>query len=218
MIEYIIAENPDDRILQKAADIMNKGALVCLPTDTNWIIAASTDSKKGVDALYLFRGADKNKHFSIICNSISEASRYGLIYDGAFKSIKKAIPGPYTFILSPTKDLPQGIKGYRKDKEIGIRVPDSTLCRRLVEVNGKPIVATAVTIDKLKEISPSSFIEGIDDLYSYQIEEIMGHILGMIIDPGEFEFCGRTSIISYATEDGLPEVIREGAGDTSYFV
>ncbi len=217
MIEYIIPENPDDRIINRAIDMMNSGGIICFPTDTNWVFAASTDSKKAIDALYSIKGVEKDKHFSMICNNISEASQYGIIYDGAFKLIRKVLPGPYTLIFEPTKELPRAIRGYRKEKEIGIRIPASILCQRLVQANGKPIITSSVTHDMLAENSNGLFLDQDSMIYSYQIEETYGHRLQMIIDPGDFEFHGDSSVINFATDDGIPAVIRAGAGDVSLF-
>lgn len=218
MIEYIIPESPDDRILNRASELMSDGGIICFPTDTNWVFATSTDSKKGVDALYSIKGAEKGKHFSMICNNISEASQYGMIYDGAFKMIRKVLPGPYTLIFEPTKELPRAIRGYRKEKEIGIRIPKSILCQKLVEANGKPIITTSITHEMLENTDAGVFLDQDSMIYSYQIEEAYGHRLKMIIDPGDFEFHGSSSVVCFATDDGTPEVIRAGAGDISIFI
>lgn len=218
MIEYIIPENPDDRILNRAVSLMNDGGIICFPTDTNWVFAASTDSKKGIDALYTIKGAEKGKHFSMMCNNISEASQYGMIYDSAFKKIRKVLPGPYTLIFEPTKELPRTIRGYRKEKEIGIRIPASILCKKLLEAAGKPIITSSITHEMLENTDAGMFLEQDSMIYSYQLEEAYGHRLKMIIDPGDFEFNGNSSVINFATEDGTPEVIRAGAGDVTLFL
>ena len=218
MIEYVIPENPDDRILNRASLLMEEGGIVCFPTDTNWVFAASTDSKKGIDALYVIKGAEKGKHFSMMCSNISEASQYGIIYDSAFKKIRKVLPGPFTLIFEPTKELPRAIRGYRKEKEIGIRIPASNLCKRLLEATGKPIITTSITHEMLEKTDAGIYLDQDSMIYSYQLEEAYGHRLKMIIDPGDFEFHGSSSVISFATDDGSPEVVRAGAGDVSVFL
>lgn len=217
MIEYIIAENPDDRILKRASENIRAGGLICFPSDTNWVVAASACSKKGIDALYDFKGAEKGKHFSMMCNSISDASRYGTIFDHAFRLIKKVLPGPYTFIFSPTKEIPRAVRGYRKEHEIGIRIPDNTLCQRLVSMHGEPLVTSSLTHQMLKATHVGNTVDDSVPIYSYLIEEAYGHLFSMIIDPGEFEFFGESSVVSFANDAGMPEVIREGAGDVSFF-
>lgn len=218
MIEYIIPENPDDRILRRASEAMRSGGLVCFPSDTNWVVAASTCSKKGIDSLYDFKGAEKGKHFSMMCNSISDASQYGVIYDQAFRLIKRCLPGPYTFIFAPTKDIPRAIRGYRKEHEIGIRIPDNLFCQRLVSTHGEPLVTTSLTMPMLKASHIGVTVDDSLPIYSYQLEEAFGHLFSMIIDPGEFEFLGESSVVTFATDDGVPVVLRNGAGDTSLFI
>ena len=217
MIVYIIPENPDDRILKRASEAMRAGGLVCFPSDTHWVVAASTCSKKGIDALYEFKGAEKGKHFSMMCNSISEASQYGVIYDHAFKLVKRCLPGPYTFIFSPTKEIPRAIRGYRKENEIGIRIPKNVFCQRFVQMHGVPLVTSSLTMQMLKQTHIGITVDEGQPIYSYQLEEAYGHLFALIIDPGEFEFLGESSVVSFATDDGIPIVLRQGAGDISFF-
>lgn len=209
MIQYLIAENPDDRIMMKAACLLDDGGVICMPTDTNWVFAASPFSKTGVDRLYRIKCVDRHKHFSIICNSISQASRYAVISDFAFKKINRRVPGGYTFIFSPTHEIPKVIKGYRKEKQIGIRIPDSIICKRLVKFHEKPLITTSVTTNMLD-------LNEFDEIYSYLIEDMFGHQLDMILDPGEFYLNGPSSIIDFSESD-IPVIERVGAGDISCF-
>ncbi len=210
MIEYIVAENPDDRVLLSAVKCLNEGKLIAFPTDTNWVFAGSPLKQVAVDKLYKIKGSGKEKHFSLLCDSISSASQFADINDFAFKTIKRKLPGAYTFIFPPAYGIPKAIKNYRKEKQIGIRIPKSLLCQKLIEFNECPIIASS--------IHPES-VESFDGtIYSYQIEQFFEHQLGMIIDPGEVEFAGESSVIDMSTEDGIPIVIRHGAGDVSSFL
>lgn len=211
MIEYIIAQNPDDRIIKKSIQALHDGQLIAFPTDTNWVLAADVASKQGVDQLYRIKGGDKGKHFSLLCDSVSMASNYCMISDFAFRKIKRIIPGPYTFVFPPSKTLPSAIKFYHKDQEIGIRVPNSKLCNRLVNTYGGAIVITSIGTDLVHGENDAG------EIYSYQIEDRLGHELAFILDPGEMELLGPSSVVDFSADDGSYRILREGSGDLSTF-
>lgn len=206
MIEYVIAENPDDRVLKKASDILKGGGIVCIPTDTNWIMTCDPYNKDGVDKLYRLKHEDKKKHFSLLCDNFSKASEVAMIDNGAFKFLKRLIPGHYTFIFEAKKNIAKIIKASKTDKQIGIRFVPSTLIQRLVETHGDVIMST--------NILPSMLSASEDGpIFSYMIEDKM-HEIDLIIDPGEFEFVGPSTVIDFSQGTG-PMLVREGAGDSS---
>jgi tRNA threonylcarbamoyl adenosine modification protein (Sua5/YciO/YrdC/YwlC family) len=208
MIEYVIAHNPDDRVLKKASDILNSGGLVCLPTDTNWQVLANPYKKESVEKLYLLKKENQSKHFSLLCSSISMASDLAHINDRAFKLLNKITPGHYTFIFEATKKIAKIIKATKTDKEIGIRFVPSVLVEKLIEVHGEAVISTNLS---------SHMVDTMDDgvIYSYMIEEKFSHLFQMIIDPGEIEFAGISSILNLMDEENFI-VLREGAGDISF--
>ncbi len=207
MIEYVIANNPDDRILQKAADQLSTGNLVILPTDTNWIVVADPFSKKGVENLYSFKGEDRSHHFSLLCDTIKRASESAFIDDNAYKILRNKIPGPFTFIFESRKVMIKALKATKADHQIGVRFSPSQLVMKLIEFYERPLVSTNIPKEKI-EVS-----EG-EDLYGFQIEEALGH-MALILDPGELEFLGQSTIIDFSS--GVMELVREGAGDPSLF-
>lgn len=215
MIEYIIPENPDDRVLRRASYLLNNNDVICFPTDTNWVLAAAIDSKKGIDLLYKLKGEDQGKHFSIMCSSISQASKYSLISDFAFRKINRKIPGPYTFIFNPSKDLPKAIKSYRKEKQIGIRIPSAIFCKKLLEFHGDALVTTSITSMTLEKKGYSNTYGPYEqEIYSYQIEDAFSAEIKMILDPGDFHFIGPSTVVDFSNGDD-PSVLRKGAGDVS---
>lgn len=190
--------------------------IIAFPTDTNWVLATNLLSKKAVDSLYRLKGVDKKKHLSVLCNNISQASRYASISDSCFRRIRSRVPGPYTFIFTPTHEIPRTIKDYRKDNQIGIRIPNSLLCSRLIERYGQAILTTSITPEMLSlEENEDEFAP--HEIFSYQIEEAFSQI-EVILDPGEFNSLGGSSVIDFASDGDHPIVIREGAGDVSSFV
>lgn len=208
MIEYVIANNPDDRILDKASKILKSGGIVCIPTDTNWIMTCDPFSKAGVDKLYRLKKEDKKKHFSLLCDNISKASEVAMIDNHSFKLIKKVSPGHYTFIFEAKHNIAKALKATKTDKQIGIRFVPTILVQKLIEFHGNVLLSTNLTAEILQ-------IDENDEIYSFIIEEKM-HEIDLIIDPGEFEFVGQSTIIDFSQENG-PVIIREGAGDLSIF-
>lgn len=209
MIEYIIAHSPDDRVLTRASEILKNGGLVCLPTDTNWTLLASVSKKEAMDKLYKIKKENKQKHFSILCADISQASDVALIDNQAFRILKKCIPGHYTFIFEATKKISKLIQASKTDKEIGIRFIPSILVEKLLETHQEPLLSTNIPLS----IFSDEEIE--NGIFSYMLEDKIANICEMIIDPGEFEFVPPSTIVDFM--DDVPNIIREGSGDTSYF-
>lgn len=203
MIEYVIASNPDDRVLKKASLVLKDGGLICLPTDTNWVVIADPFSKKGVEALYRFKNAQKLKHFSLLCDSISRASEVAIIEDTIFRVLKRIVPGHFTFIFEATKKITKAVQANKTDHQVGIRFVPSHLVDRLIEVHGDVVLSSNIDVEEFK-------VEHSSDIFSYQIEELYGHHLKMIIDPDEHNFAGQSTIIDFTT--GEPEIVRQGVG------
>ena len=179
MIEYIIAHSPDDRVLDKACSILKSGGIVCLPTDTNWILIASPFHKDGIEKLYKIKKENGAKHFSLFCSDISMANDVALIDNQAFKLLKKTIPGHYTFIFEATKKIAKVIKATKTDKEIGIRFVPSLLVNKIIEKLEDTVISTNIPLSVLG-LNPE------DEVFSYMIEDCeLSHIIDLIIDPGE---------------------------------
>ncbi len=205
MIEYVIAENPDDRVLQKVSQALNNGELVCLPTDTSWVVIASPFNKKGIERIYKYKNAPKLKAFSLLCDSISMASDVANIDDGVFRYIKRIIPGHYTFIFNANKKITKAVAANKTDHEVGIRFVPSTLITRLLDIHGEPVLSSNVDLNKF---TPA--LSSYDELYSYMIEESLAGVVSLIVDPGEHEFVGSSTIVDFT--NGEADVIRQGAG------
>jgi tRNA threonylcarbamoyl adenosine modification protein (Sua5/YciO/YrdC/YwlC family) len=205
MIEYVVEHNPDDRTLKKASQILRNGGLICFPTETNWVVVADPFNKEGIDKLYRFRHVDNTKHFTVLCDTFQKAQEVSFIDDGAFRLLKKMIPGSYTFIFEAQKKITKHLKASKTDKEVGIRFPPKALCLKFLEVHGEVVISSHLTHEMMEMEDDGN------PLYSALIEDYYGNKIDMIIDPGEYEFIGNnTTIIDFTS--GAPEVIREGAG------
>ena len=204
MIEYVVEHNPDDRTLKKASQILRNGGLICFPTETNWVVVADPFNKEGIDKLYRFRHVDNTKHFTVLCDSFQKAQEVSFIDDGAFRLLKKMIPGSYTFIFEAQKKITKHLKASKTDKEVGIRFPPKALCLKFLAVHGEVVISSHLTHEMMEMEDDGN------PLYSALIEDYYGNKIDMIIDPGEYEFIGNnTTIIDFTS--GAPEVIREGA-------
>jgi tRNA threonylcarbamoyl adenosine modification protein (Sua5/YciO/YrdC/YwlC family) len=208
MIEYVVEHNPDDRILARASQILRNGGLVCFPTETNWVVVADPYNKKGVDKLYQLRHVENTKHFTILCSSFQKAMEIAFIDNSAFSLLKKVVPGPYTFIFEAQKKVTKLLKASRYDHQVGIKFPPKQLCLTFLDHHDEIVISTHITAEMLK-LEENAYI------YSALIDDQFGNLIDLIIDPGEYEFVGQTTIVDFTS--GVPEVIREGAGNPELF-
>ncbi|CAG2535213.1 Sua5/YciO/YrdC/YwlC family [Maribacter dokdonensis] len=201
MAEFIriYEENPNPKEIKKVVDVLRKGGLVIYPTDTVYGLGCDITNTKALEKIARIKGIKLAKaNWSFICTDLSNLSDYVRQIDTAtFKILKRALPGPYTFILPGNNNLP---KEFKKKKTVGIRVPDNCIVKALVEELGNPIVSTSIRDD--------------DDVLEYTtdpelIYEKWDNLVDVVIDGGYGGNVGST-IIDVST--GYPEVIREGKG------
>ncbi|VBB43996.1 conserved hypothetical protein [uncultured Desulfatiglans sp.] len=188
-------ENPQQRLIHRVAEILEGGGVIAYPTDTFYGIGCDLYNKKGIQLIYRLKNRPLKKPFSFVCDGLTEISRYAVVSNYAYKTMKRLLPGPYTFILEGTRLVPKIM--LTKRKTVGIRVPDNHICQALVHALGKPIISTSA---------------GFDDPLS--IQEAFGHQLDAIIDGGLVSQ-SPSSVVSLI--DDIPEVIRVGKGDVSLF-
>ncbi|WP_438965388.1 L-threonylcarbamoyladenylate synthase [Flavobacterium sp.] len=201
MSEFIkIYENkPSEAAIKKVVDVLKNGGLIIYPTDTVYGLGCDITNSKALEKIAKIKGIKLEKaNFSFICNDLSHISDYVKQIDTAtFKILKRALPGPYTFILPGNNDLP---KEFRKKKTVGIRVPDNNIALKIVEMLGNPIVSTSIYDE--------------DDVIEYSTDpelifEKWQHKVDLVIDGGYGDNVASTIIDLSVYE---PEVIREGKG------
>lgn len=192
-------ENPQARLLQKAAEVLKAGGLVIYPSDTVYAIGCDISNQKAMARLAAIKGIKPEKAvFSIICTDLSNISKYTKNIDSAaFRVLKGHTPGPFTFILNANRELPSFYKGH---KTVGIRVPDHPIPRMLTEMLGHPLSSTSIKDE--------------DDLLEYptdpdRIAEQYDHLADLIIDAGPG---GNVPSTVVDLTGGAPEIIREGKG------
>jgi tRNA threonylcarbamoyl adenosine modification protein (Sua5/YciO/YrdC/YwlC family) len=195
----IYNENPNPKEIQKAVKVLKNGGLIIYPTDTVYGLGCDITNNKALEKIALIKGIKLEKaNFSFVCNDLSHLSDYVKQLDSpTFKLLKKALPGPYTFILPGSNNLP---KAFKKRKTVGIRIPDNNIARTLVEALGNPIVSSSIRDD--------------DDILEYTtdpelIYEKWNNLVDLVIDGGYGDNLASTII---DLTDNIPEVIREGKG------
>jgi tRNA threonylcarbamoyl adenosine modification protein (Sua5/YciO/YrdC/YwlC family) len=195
MIISINAENPQQRLINRVCEVLDKGGLIAYPTDTFYGIGCDLFNKKAIQRIYRLKNRPLSKPFSFICDSLKEISRYAQVSNYAYKTMKRFLPGPYTFVLEGTKMVPKIMLTRRKT--VGIRVPNNRICLGIVGTLGRPIISTSA---------------GLDD--PYEIEETFSPNLDIVIDGGAL-YPSPSSVISLIGD--VPEIIRAGKGDVRSF-
>lgn len=201
MIVRLYEENPNSKLVQKVCDILRKGGVIIYPTDTVYGIGCDIYHHKAVEKIATIKGVKANQsNFSFIVSDLSHLSDYAKwVNNDVFKLMKKLLPGPYTFILHASSNVPKILKN--KKKTVGIRIPDNNIILEIVRELGHPILTTSLH-DKDKIIDYTTDPESIHDYFSDKVD--------LVINGG---FGGNTpSTIIDCTADE-PVVIREGAGE-----
>ncbi len=187
--------NPQPRLIKQVVSILDQGGIIAYPTDTFYGIGCDLYNKKGIQMIYRLKDRPLTKPFSIVIYSLREINRYAVVSNYAYKTMRRLLPGPYTFILKGSRLVPKIM--LTKRKTVGIRIPDNKICLELSKMLGRPIISTSA---------------GHEDPQS--IKDAYGHCLDIIVDGG-FLDQSPSSVISLINNE--PEVIREGKGDTSIF-
>lgn len=202
MLISVDAIHPEPRRIAQIATVLRNGGIIAYPTDTTYGIGCSIFHKKSIERIYQLKNRERKKPFSFICSSLSEVSRYGRVDTTVFKLLKRHLPGPYTFVLEATREVPDLL--LTRQKTVGIRIPNNKICLTLVEALGNPLITTSANLSGEEPVSDP-----------YEIEDVFGHQLEYVIDGGLLttEVSSVVSLIG-----GVPEVLREGAGDVSWCV
>lgn len=191
--------NPQKRLISKVVDILKKGGVIAYPTDTYYGIGCDIMNKKAIEKIYLLKQRDKNRPFSFICSGLKNISDYAKVSNYAYKTMKRLLPGPYTFVLEGSKLVPKIMLTNRKTA--GIRVPNNKICLALVEELGNPVITTSATMPDGTVFDNPSLI---NEYYNTRIS--------VVIDGGPV--VGQPSSVVSLIDD-IPEVIRQGIGDVS---
>lgn len=193
--------NPQARLLKQAAQLLNDGGLVAVPTDSSYAVVARLDDKTAADALRRLRGLDDRHHLTLLCRDLAEIGHFARVDNRQYRFLKMATPGPWTFILEASREVPRRVS-HPSRKTIGIRVPAHKVTLDLLEAAGAPLMST--TLIPQGEDEPMNDAQAIFDRYANE--------LAAVIDGGACPF-EPTTVIDLT--GSAPEIIRRGQGDLS---
>lgn len=195
--------NPQPRLITQVVETLQRGGVICYPTDTMYGIGCDIFNQKAVKRIYQIKRRPKDKPFSFMCASLTNISNYGHVGNTAYRMMRKNLPGPYTFVLSGTKLVPKIM--LTKQKTVGIRVPAHQICLAILEALGNPILNTSATLEDDEQ----------PVCHSLDVDRLFGKQVDLILEGGEI-IPQPSTVISLLTEQ--PEILREGKGNISAFL
>lgn len=196
-------QNPQARLIQQAVGILRRGGVIAYPTDSAYALGCQLGDKNALERIRRIRRLDANHNFTLVCRDLSELGTYARVDNTAYRLIRNHTPGPYTFVLKATDEVPRRLL-HPKRRTIGLRVPENPIALALLESLGEPLMS--VTLLLPDEDEPMTDAE--------LIRERLEHDLDLVIDGGACA-AGLTSVIDFA--DDVPTVIRVGRGDVAAF-
>lgn len=196
-------DNPQVRLIRSAADIVRGGGVVVYPTDSAYALGCHIGDKNALDRIRRIRKLDDRHNFTLVCRDLSEIATYARVDNRAYRLLRHCTPGPYTFILKATSEVPRRLM-HPKRKTVGLRVPDNRIAAGLLEDLGEPLMSVTL-------IMPGEEYPMIDP---YDIRDTLQHDVDLVIDGG---YCGMepTTVVDLADE--IPMVLRVGKGDIAPF-
>lgn len=197
-------ENPQARLIRQAVDIVKNGGVVVYPTDSAYALGCHIGDKSALDRIRRIRKLDDRHNFTLVCSDLSEIATYAKVSNSVYRLLRHTTPGPYTFILPATSEVPRRLM-HPKRKTVGLRVPDNAIAAAMLADLGEPLMSVTL-------IMPGDDLPLIDP---YDIRQMLEHEVDLVIDGG---YCGMepTTVVDLADE--TPQVVRVGKGDTAPFV
>lgn len=196
-------DNPQPRLLGQIADALRDDQLIAYPTDSGYALGCQLGNRDGRDRILRIRGLDDRHHFTLMCRDFAQLGQFVQINNSAFRAIKGATPGPYTFILPATAEVPRRLM-HPKKRTVGVRIPDHVFVQSLLEELGEPLLTSTLILPD--ETEPRSL--------GWEIKEELDHQVDVVVEAGE-TLAEPTTVIDWS--EGYPEVVRIGRGDPSRF-
>lgn len=198
-------ETPQERNIKKAVEMIRAGGCAVLPTDSGYALACTLENKDARERILSIRNIDRYHNFTLLCADLSELSLYARVDNAVFRLLKNNTPGPYTFILKATKDVPRKLMNERR-KTIGLRVPGNPIMQALLQELGEPLMSVSLILPG-RDVAESD---------PYEIDQEIGNRVDLLVDGGNLAETP-TTVVGF-TEDGTPDIMREGAGDPTPFL
>ncbi len=191
-------QHPQPRKIERAKEVLEQGGIIAYPTDTVYGLGCDITNKKAVDRIYQIKAMPREHLMSFVCPDLSDIASYGFVNDSAYRIMKRLVPGPYTFILKATREVPKVLM--MKRKTVGIRVPDHPVAIALVKALGRPIVSTSASRGDEVLIDPAEIDQSFPQL-------------DLVIDA---DTCGVTPSTIIDLSGDEPVVTRQGAGPVDF--
>lgn len=196
-------ENPQARLIRQAVDIIRAGGVIVYPTDSAYALGCHIGDKSALDRIRRIRRLDARHNFTLVCRDLSEIATYARVDNRVYRMLKSSTPGPYTFILRATSEVPRRLM-HAKRKTVGLRVPDNAIAEALLEDLDEPLMSVTL-------IMPNDEYPLIDP---YDIREILEHEVDLVIDGG---YCGMEATTVVDLADEVPLILRAGKGELTPF-
>lgn len=196
-------KDPQPRLIAQAVAILKDGGLLAYPTDSGYALGSLLGNQQGRDRIIQLRRLDDKHHFTLVCANFAQLGQFVHVSNAIYRSIRSVTPGPYTFILPATKEVPRRLM-HPKKKTVGVRIPDHNVVQALLEELGEPILSSTLVLpDETEAMSDG-----------WQVKERLDHQLEAVIEAGE---CGTepTTVVNFS--ESYPTIDRLGAGDPSPF-
>ncbi len=196
-------ENPQPRLVGQVVDALRDDQLIAYPTDSGYALGAQLGNRDGRDRILRIRDLDERHHFTLICKDFAQLGQFVHVDNAAFRAIRSATPGPYTFILPATSEVPKRLM-HPKKRTVGVRIPEHRFVSALLEELGEPILTSTLILPGESEARTMG----------WEIKEELDHVVDVVVECGEVT-AEPTTVVDWS--EGYPEVVRVGAGDPSRF-
>ncbi|MGB0238655.1 MAG: L-threonylcarbamoyladenylate synthase [Cycloclasticus sp.] len=200
MAQYlsIHPDNPQQRLIKQAVDIIRRGGVIACPTDSSYALACHLGDKQALERIRQIRRIDDKHNFTLVCRDLTEIAMYAQVNNDTYRLLKSLTPGAFTFVLKATKEVPRRLK-HPKRKTIGIRIPDNLIVQKILEELKEPMLtSTLILPDETEAIADP-----------YDINDQLDRVLDLVVDGGIIPYEPTTMIV---WDNDFPEVVREGKG------
>lgn len=197
-------ENPQPRLIQQVVAALRDDALIAYPTDSGYALGSRVGNREGRDRILRIRGLDERHHFTLVCKDFAQLGSLVHVDNAAFRAIRAATPGPYTFILQGMPEVPKRLL-HPKKKTVGVRIPDHRVVQAVLEELGEPLLSSSLILPG--ESEPRTV--------GWEIKEDLDHDLDLVVEAGVTS-SEPTTVVDWSS--GAPEILRRGAGDPDRFL
>ena len=190
-------------MIAQVAAAVRDDALIAYPTDSGYALGTRMGNREGRERILTIRGLDEKHHFTLMCSDFAQLGQFAQISNSVFRAVRAATPGPYTFILPATAEVPRRLL-HPKKRTVGVRIPDHAVCQALLSELGEPMVSSSLILPG--ETEPRAL--------GWEIKEELDHVVDIVLEAGE-TLAEPTTVVDWS--EGYPEVVRLGAGDVDRF-